>query len=270
MRGAVNIRFDIYQNPYFGGGNIRKDPEFRPARNVTKGWITDWVTTDILDADGNVIGTQTTCESTPVDDPNIAFGLPPDTCFAPTTDPLNFFNPVPCPTSVGPAGSQDRIGDGNWNLYQYWKVNHDPDVAVNGIPFGSCVDSPDGSEQVCLSAGMLRYDMYKYELWSGIPDNKSGAGLTGKTNGEDGNPICYSGGVLSDDPDRRKLSVAVINCQAQGITGNSVPNMEAEFFADMFLLRPIRGQSDYNIWLEFVGAKGAGDEAVHDIVQLYR
>lgn len=276
MRGAINIRFDIYENPYFGGNKYLMDSEFRPARNVTKGWITDWVDKQILDADGNPTGTfNTVCESTPVDDPDIAFGLPPDSCFAPADDPLNFFNPVPCSNPNVPVDARDRIGDGDWNILKYWQVNHDP--SADALPSGmdkACADNPDDdTEEVCVSDGMLRYDMYKYELWSDIPDNKSGTGLTGKTDGENGNPICYTGG-LSDDPDRRKLSVAVINCQTADeggpITGNSTPSMEAEFFVDMFLLRPIRGNSDYNIWLEFIEFKEGGDEAVHDIVQLYR
>lgn len=273
MRSAVNIWFDIYENPFFGANKYMTDPDFRPARNVTKGYLTDWVTTDVLDAYGNVIGTQTTCESTPVDDPNVAFGLPPDDCFAPATDPLNWFNPVPCATSVGPVGSEARIGDGNWNLLQYWKVNHDSTVtSLADIPMGNCINNPlDASEQACLSPGMTRYQMYLYEIYSGsIPNNDNPA--TATVEGENGNPICYSGGAstLTNQPDRRKLSVAVINCIEQGITGNSVPNMKAEFFADMFVLRPIRGQSDYNIWLEFIDFKETGDSAVHDLVQLYR
>ncbi len=232
---------------------------------------------DILDPDGNVIGTENVCESTPVDDPDVAFGLPPDDCFAPATDPLNWFNPVPCPSSVGPLGSEARIGDGDWSegLLQYWKVNHDPTVtSLDDLPTTACVQNPlDAAEQICISPGMTRYRMYLYEIASGtIPDNQSGAGATGRTDGENGAPQCYGGGegTLTSNPDRRRLSVAVINCDEWGMSGNSVPSVDAEFFADMFVLRPIRGQSDYNIWLEFIKFSSSGDEAVHDLVQLYR
>lgn len=264
MRSAVNIWFDIYENPFFGAGTFRNDPDFRPARNVTKGWLTDWVDVPIFDnSDPPIqIGTDTICESTPVDDPAVAMGLPPDTCFAPVDDPLNFFNPVPCPSTIKP-GYEERIGDGIWNIEAYWNVNH-PDDA---LPLGDC-KSLDG-EMVCVSSDMLRYDMYKYELATVIPNNDDGST---PITGENGNPICYNGGSssLNEAPDRRKLSVAVINCQAWDVKGNSVPNVEAEFFADMFVIRPIRGQSDYNIWLEFIEFKDGGDEAVHDIIQLYR
>lgn len=272
MRSAVNIWFDIYENPFFGAAKYRRDADFRPAQNVTKGWITQWVEEDVLDADGNVIGTDTFCESTPADDPNVAFGLPPDDCFAPSDDPLNWFNPVPCDSSVGPMGSESRIGDGNWNIQHYWQINH-PDLGA--LPSGSTETAAncetENGEKYCVNENSTRYSVYMWEILSGNIPNRDVDG-TPAVEGENGNPICYEGdpSTLSNQPDRRKLSVAVINCQELGITGNSVPNMEAEFFADMFVLRPIRGQSDYNIWLEFIEFSESGDEAVHDLIQLYR
>jgi len=260
MRSAVNTWFDIYGNPYFGGNKARTDPAFRPARNVTKGYTTQWVTTDILDADGNVIGTSTSCESTPVDDPTVALGLPPDSCFGTGTNNLDFSNPVPCATGVGPVGSEARIGDGNWNLGAYWGTNHP------GVPIPGPADLPVDSYGV-----PTRYDVYRYEIDHNLIPNRDNPATPNVVEGENGNPICYGGSVApNDDPDRRLLSVAVINCQQWGISGNSVPDVDAEFFADMFVLRPIRGSGDYNIWLEFVDFKESGDAGVHDIVQLYR
>ncbi len=37
VRSALNTRFDIYENPFFGGSASR-DPRFAPAENVTKGY----------------------------------------------------------------------------------------------------------------------------------------------------------------------------------------------------------------------------------------
>ena len=73
--------------------------------------------------------------------------------------------------------------------------------------------------------------------------------------------------IFSDD---RKLGVAVIDCQKYGITGNSVPSTPVAYFAEMFVLRPIMGESDGNIWLQFVSFKEGTDYGFHDIVQLYR
>ena len=259
MRSAVNTWFDIYENPFFNGNKYRTDSDFRPARNVTKGYLTEWVTTDILDVDGNVIGTSTSCDSTPVDDPTVALGLPPDSCFGTGPNNLDFSSPVPCATGKGPAGSDARIGDGNWNLAAYWSVNHPQWL----------IDNP-GKQYPDELNGATRYAVYRYEIDMGVVPNNDVA-ATPAVEGENGNPICYGGGVGPNDaPDRRTLSVAVINCIAEGIAGNSVPNSEAVFFAEMFVIRPIRGGSDGNIWLEFIDFKEGGDAGMHDIVQLYR
>ncbi len=257
MRGAINTFFDIYENPFFGGGDVRNNPEFRPAENVTKGYITEWTTTDVFDADGNVIGTKTTCDSTKVDDPTIAMGLPPDTCFGP-----DFSNVTACDGTkpapyngigAGPTGSQSRIGDGNWDRTAYWAVNH-----------------PGDTWPVDLAVDASRYDVYRWEIDTPgqIPDN-SGANPAG----EDGNPVCYTGGgPLDEAPDRRVLAVAIIPCIALGIAGNSVKNLDHPdmFMAKLFVIAPVTGGSDTNIWLEFIGRPGVEDSGVQNIVQLYR
>lgn len=38
-RNALNTRFDMYENPGFGGASARTNPKYRPARNVTKGLV---------------------------------------------------------------------------------------------------------------------------------------------------------------------------------------------------------------------------------------
>jgi len=37
VRTALNTRFDIYENPYFGSNADKSNPNYRPARNVIKG-----------------------------------------------------------------------------------------------------------------------------------------------------------------------------------------------------------------------------------------
>jgi hypothetical protein len=84
VRTALNTRFDMYENPFFGGGNDRRNPDYRPARNVTKGRI------------GNG------CTTNPAAPPD-AMGLPQDSCIQ--------------------AGTC-RFGGGDWNRDGYWTVNH--------------------------------------------------------------------------------------------------------------------------------------------------
>lgn len=266
MRGAINTFFDIYENPFFGGGDVRNNPDFRPALNVTKGYITEWTTTDVLDADGNVIGTKTTCDSVKVDDPAIAMGLPPDTCFGP-----DFSNYSNCATTVGPPGSESRIGDGAWNFSNtdpanpgYWEVNH-PSSLNHPFPVAPAGGWLSGKSYPS------RYEVYRWEIDKNIIPNNSATGAN--LGGEDGNPVCYSGGgPLDGAPDRRVLSVAFIPCIALGIAGNSVKDLDHPdmFMAELFTIRPVAGGSDTNIWLEYIGRPANGDNGVRDIVQLFR
>ncbi|WP_448187742.1 pilus assembly protein TadG-related protein [Azospirillum sp. sgz301742] len=38
VKGGINTRFDIYENPYFGSAADAKNPDYRPAENVAKGF----------------------------------------------------------------------------------------------------------------------------------------------------------------------------------------------------------------------------------------
>ena len=39
MRQALNTRYDMYENPLFGGNKAKNKSEYRPARNVIKGYM---------------------------------------------------------------------------------------------------------------------------------------------------------------------------------------------------------------------------------------
>jgi len=241
MRNAVNVRFDIWQNPFFGGGAARKNDQYRPALNVTKGMIVEKVTT--TDPDTGTSSTVCTQEYPPAPAPGtdpLAMALPPDGCFGTGGD---FTNPVDCAGSVRP----DRIGDGNWDRETYWRVNHG--------------ESLPGS-----MASVSRYTTYREEIDSNIIPNETG--------GENGAPMCFEGTYpIPADPDRRILYMAVINCIEEGpLTGSSNTDVGVKSFAKMFLIRPIKGGSDTSIWLEFVDEvkPGNDDGVLHDLVQLYR
>lgn len=239
MRNAVNVRFDIYENPFFGSGAAQNNSAFRPARNVTKGMIS--------------VATASGCEQT---ESSSTMALPPDDCFGP-----DFSNPANCEGLAGvPAGFGDRIGNGVWDITTYWSVNHPIWVADNGKPY------PDDL------IGASRYDVYRYEIKN---DMIPGAGEGGPENGV---PVCYGGSTAPNDfPDRRILPVGVINCIEENLLGGSNDDVDVLDYYDMFIIRPIEGGSDTNIWLELRGKTGDCEdpdipcpEIEHDIVQLYR
>ena len=217
VQQALNVRFDMYEGSM---NSERSDPEFRPARNVRKGYSTG----------GNP------CNASPDGPPNY-MGLPRDSCFASGT----------CPYMSG------RMGDGNWDCPGYWAIN-----------FGASLVPPPAS---CTAGTASRYDIYRYEI-----DNNLVA--TSSPGGETGQPACYSGGAgtLSDNPDRRLLFGAVLDCTdlPSGASGDPVPVVA---FAKFFLTEPIPGSGDNSIFVELVGVVEPGsvsNEVARDLVQLYR
>ncbi len=95
VRTAFNVRFDMYDNPHFGG-NAKNQSKYRPARNVTKGKVRQGGASC-----GNLI------DSTPI---TAAMGMPRDTTF--TQPPAN------------QGIDEPRFGNGQWNCDKYWKANH--------------------------------------------------------------------------------------------------------------------------------------------------
>lgn len=224
-KGGINVRFDIYQNPFFHKGAQAKwsqeeKNEFRPALNVTKGRVKS----------GNA------CDA--IGDPAKVKPLPIDDCF--------FTNTCPHP----------RLGDGVWDRDGYWSVNH-------------------GGTLPAALTGATRYDVYRYEIDNDlIPDNSG-------TGGEDGNPSCYKSisnmPDADDEPDRRQLNVAIVNCMEHSVKGNA-DDVKVEAFAKLFIIRPMLkydddpSPSDGNLWAEVVAKLEPEDDSgvLHNIVQLYR
>ena len=92
LRSAINVRFDIFENPFFQDGNGATAPnkldQYAPAPNVTKGRVFTACATETL----------------PV--PSAAMGLPRDQNIVDSVD-----------------GSV-RLGNGSWNCPAYWAANH--------------------------------------------------------------------------------------------------------------------------------------------------
>lgn len=98
VRTSFNTRFDIYENPYFGGASS-SNPLYRPAPNVTKGRV-------MTGPVGNV------CSSSDEPGPPVASALGRDTNITGSPDP--------------------RFGNGQWDCAAYWAINHPAAVAPVG------------------------------------------------------------------------------------------------------------------------------------------
>lgn len=138
------------------------------------------------------------------------------------------------------------VGDGNWDRNAYFRVNYGWDAAGSGT-------ANDWMIRTGLSTNATRYQVYLWEAANPLPDgagqpgigtrqgpytvgNSSGGGSTIKWT--DSEPVCRPPGIPAADTeqDRRRTSVAVINC-----TGND-PNGRDEVdpfqWMDVFLVEP--------------------------------
>ena len=231
--------FNVRFDIYEGPLSSKKsDPAFRPAQNVRKGYL------------GN------RCNASLSTDPTKALGLPKDSCFATGT----------CPSIGGPMDG--RIGDGKWDFDGYWSLNFGSRTKPTG---------PDGRTWSNTNPPS-RYDVYRYEIDNGLVAVRARGGSNSNT-AENGAPMCYSGGdaSLTDKPDRRVITGAILNCRAldetYGMNGSSVPPLPAYAFGSFFLTEPVADDGEQTIWAELIdlvepGAPGA--EQLRDIVQIYR
>jgi Flp pilus assembly protein TadG len=152
-----------------------------------------------------------------------------------------------------------RMGDGNWDFDTYWNNNY-PGVAKPSSWSNSNRPS--------------RYDVYRYE----ISTVGSGNDLVAKQSAikEVGTPQCYSGGGLNDDPDRRVLYAAILNCSEFSINGNSAGPYPVLAYGKFFITEPVPLSSAPDagtIYSELIGLAGPGTDSnkiVRDIVQLVR
>jgi hypothetical protein len=88
--------------------------------------------------------------------------------------------------------------------------------------------------------------------------------------------MCYSGGAPTDNPDRRVVYVAIINCQGLNVHGNNSDPLQVAAFGKFFLTEPIPNPPAADagtIFAELIDLSEPGsvsNEVSHDIVQLYR
>ncbi|HSE79552.1 MAG TPA: TadE/TadG family type IV pilus assembly protein [Alphaproteobacteria bacterium] len=270
VKTAVNTRFDIYDNPNFSGQ--QGNDEFRPARNVTKGCY------------GMTCGTTYGNFN---QDPSL---WDPNAKGAPFPRAGCFYNGA-CSESCW-SGECRMSANTDWsaqNRTTYWSINHPNSVAPGVTPTGNQYSRPANWDDPSFT----RYDTYRWEIDSGhVPDRTRDDGPSQPcgadpggypasynascSDGEQGRPSNYTGGTLSDEPERRIIIIAVVNCIEHGpINGNSTPPLPVEQYAKFFVTEPVdihSGNTNQDIYGEFVGfvSPGADDGIIRDVVQLYR
>jgi Flp pilus assembly protein TadG len=244
VRAALNTRFGIYDNGSLnnacgntGSGcppsfNMRKDLVLDGNGNTLSklGYVTGvggngWrEATNPYPGSSNITSTGTNYHS--LSDTEIAaiapMGYPEDICHAFKSDGTG-------------ACANGRIGDGNWDRYAYFRSN-----SANYPTITSTTTMNTFLQNTFGTTTPTRYQVYQWEMdnpttrmlsqtaSSGRTSVPKSTSLTGEPTGVTPN---------STTVDRRVLTVAVVNCTAEGVSGHTT-GVEVKKFIDMFLVQP--------------------------------
>jgi hypothetical protein len=233
--GKVRRGINVRFGMYEGDTSEKKgDAAWRPSLNVRKGAVVGDACSPTLQSNDNYRG------------------LPRD-LGAPVAD----------------FGDGGRIFSGDWDFEKYWEVN-----------FGHAeIEAPNDWDNTDDNRPS-RHEVYRYEIETMVPvdpdDLEKGVEPLYKKasrGGETGEPLCYTGGTLADDPDRRVLHAAMVNCNDPTIKPKlkgASKGIPVYAFAKFFLIRPIDVGAD-TIDVELVDvASPPTDYQARDTVQLYR
>lgn len=233
---GFNVRFDIYEG---ATKDLANESQYAPAPNAVKGMIRGGPACSYNPNGGN----GWTKPVNPYDGPEDpgtpiadAMGYPRDDCA---------YSPLSAGDGDCTVDSSTRIGTGNWDIDSYTAVNH---MGVNWMTeLGTLTPS--------------RFEVYKWELVGNIVNN----GV------ENANPQCNTQ-IPDPGPDRRVISIAVVNCIASGVTGQT-PDLDIELWIDIFITEPMGADGGNNyLYGEIIGASMEGvskDSVVKYVSQLF-
>ncbi|NTZ41954.1 pilus assembly protein [Altererythrobacter sp. SALINAS58] len=257
---SINTRFDIYEaNACSKGGvcpsafNARKDL-VRPDSDPT--------------ADPDIVGVDAKSCKSANDGWRETEGLryePPSAAALPSTlTPASMGHPRDMCHAVSTAGSctDARFGDGNWDRSAYFRSNF---VRADGSRWSET----DWQYNVTHGANALttttptRYQVYRWETERAgnvidgvqiLAPQKTGIG----TEVRNATPICsqkLSGlSTIVKSPDRRVMTVAVVNCTAEGVKG-ATKDVKIADWMDVFVVEPSADRtrtSKSDIYLEVI------------------
>jgi hypothetical protein len=242
-----NTRFDIYNAS--AGGN-KNDAFFAPAMNT-------------------MIGVKTNAGASAC---SASVSAPGDSCASSAAVASGMGFPLDCDQGTA------RIGSGVWNAAQYFATNHSgitPSTYIPQVPAGATGSGWAAYGPAAAAGGTTptRYQVYKWELamLSGAIATPAGAFSDGQTavsgTHDYAAPQCNKLGAQST-PDRRTISVVVVNCKADNVHGSSTVNVIS--YVDLFLTAPAHNNSIYG---EVIGAttdvSAVGAETMLYSVRLY-
>lgn len=264
---ALNTRFDIYDTQGCEDGGICP-----PSVNTRKDLVRQKGASGnnscrLHDSQGWYLPANLYDPGNPNFTPD-AMGHPRDACHA---------------LATGQAGAcTTSIGDGNWHRDTYFRTHY---LRAEGPMAGTRWNSADWLANTGLSSAATRYEVYLWEiahrgeLIDGVrildpkphPDS-----VAGGTPINHAGPVCsqlqpgggYGAGITpsTSSADRRRMSVAVVNCAANNVRGNST-GVPVRRWMDVFLVEPSiarpgsstrRATGQDQIYVEIIGETTSG------------
>jgi hypothetical protein len=161
------------------------------------------------------------------------------------------------------------IGNGTWDRDAYFRTNY---RRADGTYWSGGTGAGSWQQNTGLSATAKRYDVYIWEVNNRgtIVDGvtvlgQRPPGANGNTPVSHGQAVCspvagHGAGVVPGGtaPDRRKMTVAIVNCLQQGVNG-SATDVAVKEWIDVFLVEPSMGRnrtSASDVYVEVVGRAG--------------
>lgn len=248
----INMRFDIYRNGPAANlkNNAAEAPNYPPAMNT-------------------IIGLKRAAGSSC----NIAdsdLKLPSNDCSTTAAMAGGMGLPRDCNQTTG-------LGSGTWNMARYFATNH------SGIDLSTFTPAnKDGTSEGWAYYGPdpavgqfkpTRYQVYKWELAILAGDIAKPAGAFSDHQDEAtgtydfAKPRCNTAGAQTA-PDRRTISVIVMNCEADNVKAQHAGPVRG--YVDLFLIGPVK---DMQLYAEVIEAtedtSAVGEETRFYTVRLY-
>ena len=157
-----------------------------------------------------------------------------------------------------------RIGDGNWDINAYYETNGYTTLSPTTVAANTY-----GYPELAGRTSPTRFQQYRYE-WVYAETMLAVKNLPGG-NRHQGTPLCNAPGIApGTTPDRRVLSIAVINCSTAdngGPVDASTTDADISKFVDVFLVEPVarrvapdgtRYTNNSDVYVEIIGATTVG------------
>ena len=271
VRDALNTRFDIYDNginnPNACGTNGTLCP---PSINTRKDLVQSGNACTLADnASKNPKGW--TLPANPYPGSTLPTEGELSEAQAKALSPTGYPHDICHSFSETGDCTDGRIGDGHWDRYAYF-LSHPVDYP--GLTTKAQVDAFMTSNFGTTTPS--RYKVYSWEMETAA--NRAARLHTNVNvggNKANSQPVCTPPGVIPDESnvDRRLLTVAVVNCTAEGVKGKT-PDVNVAKWIDIFLTEPSLARTkgtpteNSDIYVEVVGqTKNATDEGAVQLVK---